>query len=115
MNFIPASVETDGLRCPLLAAPLAKPVGLPNGEIRIGIRPEFVRMHADPLSDSVPAVLIDQAIGVAGRYLTKAKIGDTTVKVNTRGRPPAPLGGTVHLSVVRERIALFVDGMRVAS
>jgi ABC-type sugar transport system ATPase subunit len=115
MNFIPAAIETDGLHCPLFARPLAKPARLPAGEIRVGIRPEFIRMHAAALPDSVPALLVDQAIGVAGRYLTKAKIGDTAIKVNTRGRPPAALGETVHLSVARERIALFVDGMRVAN
>ena len=54
------------------------------------------------------------AIGIAGRYLTKAKIGETVVKVNTDGRPPAALGGAVHLSVPRDRLMLFADGNRVS-
>ncbi|MEO9337582.1 ABC transporter ATP-binding protein [Mesorhizobium sp. SB112] len=115
MNFIPASVEEDGIHSAILTRPLEAPGRLPAGETRIGIRPELVRMRAEPSDDSVAAILVDQAIGVAGRYLTKARIGDVAIKINTQGRPPVELGGTVHLSVPRERLAVFVDGVRVAA
>ncbi len=36
------------------------------------------------------------------------------MKVKTDGRPPAPLGGTVHLTPQRDQIMLYVDGDRIA-
>jgi hypothetical protein len=40
-------------------------------------------------------------------------VGSTTVKVKTDGRPPAQLGGTVHIAVPRDRVMLFADGARL--
>ena len=50
-----------------------------------------------------------QAIGIAGRYLTKVAVGSTTVKVKTDGRPPVQLGGTVHIAVPRDRVMPVAD------
>ncbi|MBP0617514.1 ABC transporter ATP-binding protein [Jiella mangrovi] len=113
MNFVPATVSGGTISAPILARPLPAPGDLRGDRIAVGIRPELVRMAGIAGPDSVPAKLVDQAIGIAGRYLTKAAIGDTVVKVNTKGRPPAKLGETVHLSVPRERLMLFADGDRV--
>ena len=123
MNFIAATVEGGQVRSPILAEPLPAPANLPKtAKITVGIRPEQVRMAGEASPGSVPATLVDQAIGIAGRYLTKARIGTTDlpaaqgaatdIKVNTERRPPAALGGTVHLSVPRERLMLFADGTR---
>mgnify|MGYP003119976684 FL=1 len=114
MNFIPAELDGSGIHTPILAEPLLAPASPPSGKLTIGIRPELVRMTGEPTGDSVGAILVDQAIGIAGRYLTKAKIGETVVKVNTDSRPPAALGGGVHLSVPRDRLMLFCDGNRIA-
>ncbi len=114
MNFIPAELDSRGIHAPILAEPLPAPASPPRGQLTLGIRPELVRMTGEPTEGSVGAILVDQAIGIAGRYLTKAKIGETVVKVNTDGRPPAALGGAVHLSVPRDRLMLFADGSRVS-
>ena len=114
MNFVAATVEDGSVHAPILASPLPAPPGLPAGAVTLGVRPERLRMTGAPTDGSVPAVLVDQAIGIAGRYLTKAAVGGITVKVNTEGRPPAGLGGTVHLSAPRDRLMLFVDGQRFA-
>ena len=121
MNFIAATVENGTVRSPILAEPLPAPSNLPrSAKITVGIRPELVRMAGEATPGSVPATLVDQAIGIAGRYLTKARIGATggasgaatDIKVNTERRPPAAVGGTVHLSVPRDRLMLFADGAR---
>ncbi len=116
MNFVPAEVADGKIVSPILATPLPAPAGLgPGGKTTVGIRPEQVRMVAKPQQGSVAAVLAEQAIGIAGRYLTKVRIGDTVLKVNTESRPPAPLGGTVHLIAPTERVMLFRDGQRVTA
>ncbi|MHA6644040.1 ABC transporter ATP-binding protein [Mesorhizobium sp. A623] len=114
MNFVAATFADGQISSPILATPLPAPAGMKQGEkIAVGIRPEQVRMMGKPQAGSVPAVLVEQAIGIAGRYLTKVRIGDTVLKVNTESRPPAPLGGTVHLIAPKERLMLFCDGQRV--
>ena len=114
MNFVKAEVGADGIRSAILAQPLAKPAGLPQGETSIGIRPERIGMSADPAPGSVPGTLVDQAVGIAGRYLTTVQVGEARIKVNTVGAPPVGLGGVVHLQVPHARAILYVDGMRVA-
>lgn len=114
MNFVPAEIIDGKITSPILTAPVPAPGSLKTGaKISIGIRPEQVRMVGKPQGGSVAATLVEQAIGVAGRYLTKVRVGDTVLKVNTESRPPAPLGGTVHLIAPKERIMLFYDGRRV--
>ncbi|CAM5769471.1 sugar ABC transporter ATP-binding protein [Labrys miyagiensis] len=114
MNFVPASAEQGRITSVILAEPLAAPAGLPQGAgLTIGIRPELVRMTGAAGPQTVEALLVDQAIGIAGRYLTKARIGDVLVKVNTEGIPPAGVGQKVHLSVPREDLMIFADGSRV--
>jgi len=110
MNFIPATLQPDGIHAAILAGPIAAPAHLPKGEITIGIRPERVTMSGQAVTGSVPGTLVDQAVGIAGRYLTTVRVGGATVKVNTVGAPPADLGGTVNLMVPHARVMLYVDG-----
>jgi ABC-type sugar transport system ATPase subunit len=116
MNFVPATLNDGRINCALLAEPLPAPPGLRAGtKLNIAIRPEWIEMRAAPSRGSVPGVLIDQAIGIAGRYLTKVAIGAAVVKVKTDGRPPARLRETVHLVAPRGRVMLFADGERVTN
>lgn len=113
MNFVKAEVDAHGIHAAILAQPLPRPAGLPQGETSIGIRPERISMSASPTEDSVPGTLVDQAIGIAGRYLTTVEVGKARIKVNTEGAPPVGLGGLVHLQVPHARAMLYVDGIRV--
>jgi ABC-type sugar transport system ATPase subunit len=115
MNFIPAVRGVGGIASAILGQPMPLPPNLPQGDITVGIRPERITMQAGAGPGSVAAVLVDQAIGIAGRYLTTAQLGDVRIKVNTDGAPPVGLGGTVHLHVPPDRVILYVDGKRVAA
>jgi ABC-type sugar transport system ATPase subunit len=116
MNFVPATVSGRHIVSPILVEPLPVPANLPAGaKLTIGVRPEWIKMQGSAAPGTIPGVLSDQAIGIAGRYLTKVAVGWTTVKVKTDGRPPAPLGGTVHIAVPRDRVMLFADGARLTA
>ena len=115
MNFVPCEMTDGHIRSAILPRPLVWPGAPENGAVTLGIRPELIEMSDAESDGSVAAILVDQAIGIAGRYLTTAKIGETVIKVNTVGRPPAGLGETVHLNARRERMMLFRDGIRVAA
>jgi ABC-type sugar transport system ATPase subunit len=114
MNFVPATVSGRHIVSPILVEPLPVPANLPaDARLTIGVRPEWIKMQGSASPGTIAGVLSDQAIGIAGRYLTKVAIGRTTVKVKTDGRPPAQLGGTVHIAVPRDRVMLFADGARL--
>ncbi len=115
MNFVPGEIVGGEIGSPLLPRPFGWLNAPKDGAVTLGIRPELIEMTGAAGEDSVEATLFDQAIGIAGRYLTTAKIGDTEVKVNTVGRPPAGLGETVYLTAPREKLMLFRDGARVAT
>ena len=65
------------------------------------------------MSGSVPGTVVDQTIGIAGRYLARVAVGDVEVKVKTDGRRAA-MGQPVYLEVPPEKIMLYADGARVA-
>lgn len=114
MNFIPATLEDGLITAPILADALPAPATVPKGvALKLGLRPEWIAMRGAPGPGSVPGTLIDQTVGIAGRYLTKVSCGTSEVKVKTDGRPPAPLRGTVHLIPQRDRIMLYADGNRI--
>lgn len=116
MNFVPASVAGGHITAAILAEPLPAPANLPAGAaLKVGVRPEWIDMHAQARPGSVVGILKDQTVGIAGRYLTRVAVGEVDVKVKTDGRPPAPLGGSVYLSVPRDRIMLYADGARVGA
>ena len=114
MNFVAAEVRDGRITAPLLADPLPAPTALKTiGKISLGVRPEWIGMHGAAQPGSVPGTLLDQTVGIAGRYLTKVSVGGVDVKVKTDGRPPVPIGGTVHLTPDRNRIMLYVNGTRI--
>ena len=114
MNFVAAKLRDGRITAPLLADPLPAPTALTTaGSINLGIRPEWIRLQGTPQPGSVPGILVDQTVGIAGRYLTKVSVDGVDVKVKTDGRPPVPIGGAVHLTPDRARIMLYVNGSRM--
>ncbi len=115
MNFAPAAVADGRIQSVLLAEPLSAPPSVSAAaKLTIGIRPEWIEMRATPVDGSIQGVLVDQSIGIAGRYLTKVDLGAAMVKVKTNGRPPVKVGEPVHLIAPRDRFMLFADGERVS-
>ena len=116
MNFVPATLDRGRILSPILAEPLAAPAGLaPGAPVKLGIRPEWIVMHGEARPGSVQGRLVDQTVGIAGRYLTRVALGEADVKVKTDGRPPAALGEAVHLAARPDRILVYSDGIRVAA
>ena len=113
MNFVAAEVRDGRITAPILAEPLPVPATLTTiGKVSLGVRPEWIGLHGTAQPGSVPGILRDRTVGIAGRYVTKVSIGAVDVKVKTDGRPPVPIGGTVHLTPDRHRIMLYVNGTR---
>lgn len=115
MNFVPARVENRRVTAAILAEPMPAPAGLaPNAEVKLGIRPEWIRMLPAEARGSVAGILRDHTIGIGGRYLTPVSVGDVDVKVKTDGRPLAASGQVVHLVPRGDKLILFAGGVRVS-
>ena len=79
----------------------------------VGIRPEHVRLHSEPVPGGVAGTLIDRTIGIGGRYLVRVDVGGTRVAAKIASAPTAKAGETCYLGVPSERLLLFRDGERL--
>ena len=116
MNFVTAVAREDGLHASILAKPMPIPgKGSSNSGLSIGVRPEHINIHTEPVPGSVIGMLQDHSIGVAGRCLMRIKVGDDLVvaKTDLKARPTS--GENVHLHIDSDAIFLFKDGERIAN
>jgi ABC-type sugar transport system ATPase subunit len=117
MNFLPARKVAQGIETPLTAAPVAADADVPaGGKLTAGIRPEHVRLSADAAPGTVPGVLKDLSVTIAGRFIANVRIeGDTIVKVKTDEAIAVRPGDTVHLAADPAGLSFYRDGNRVAA
>ncbi len=100
MNFV------DVARMPELFAGLGAPPG-----VRAGIRPEHVRVHAQPGPDRMEARIVGDCITIGGQHLLTLKVGGTELKAKIRaGSAP---DGTLYVECPPEHVVTFQDGQRV--
>jgi glycerol transport system ATP-binding protein len=118
MNFLPLQTRGDDWQVgPHRLAALAGR-RLPAGELRLGIRPEYLTLAAAGAAGALPAAVLRlQDIGTY-RMLT-AEIGGTLVKARLPSGSPllAPLpqvGGTVWLQVLGEHSCIYANEELVA-
>ena len=79
----------------------------------LGIRPEYVELHAEAVPGGISGTLVDRTIGIGGRYLVRVDVGGTRVAAKIDSRPSVAAGETCHLSVPSEHLLLFRDGERL--
>ena len=116
MNFVSHTIG-EGERwvvLPLFDKPIDAPDGA-RGAITLGIRPEHIATHAEPVDGSVEALVLSRAVTIGGQQLIKVRVGDIDLKIKANrdvGRQLAK-NDTVHIIVPPGRIAFFVDGRRL--
>lgn len=113
MNFVPAEIRDGRLHAAILREPLTVPGGLENKTLRLGIRPESIRVSGEPGPDFISGTLIDRAIGIAGYQLIRAAVGDQEVKLKSKKHLLTERGGAIGLEFPRDHLLLFADGERV--
>ncbi|MFB2551980.1 ABC transporter ATP-binding protein [Ensifer soli] len=115
MNFPPATLVGANVASPLTAGALTLSRGdLGPGDYRLGVRPEHVRIVAEPQPGSVPARVRDMNVTIAGRFIVTLDVGGTVIKAKTDGRPPFARGATAHVAIDPAQVSLYRDGVRVA-
>ena len=92
MNFLPATLTADGLQ--VAGHVLAMPAGraLPHGELKLGVRPEYVVQTAAGDAAALPfTVTLVQDIGT--HLMVTAKIGAHTIKARLSPAADVPQAG----------------------
>lgn len=104
MNVLPCELQGDTALFEGHEVPLEGPANGTGGDLRLGIRPEYVS-----LSDSgLPAQLV-KVSDVGRHFVLDAMVGDTRVKAVTEAPPPAP-GTAINLSFRPEQTRVYRDG-----
>ena len=107
MNFLPAVRDSDRIVVPGTALSVTVPVALPDGELKIGFRPEHATLAASggDLEGTVGRIWfegVDEVVGIDQ--------GAHRVKVRVSGTSPVRMGATVAVSVPGDRLCVFVNG-----
>jgi glycerol transport system ATP-binding protein len=108
MNFLPA--RSNGRTLSLGTQQLNLPAGaavLPDGDLKLGVRPEYVQIVAANTPGALPAVMTRcQDIGTY--WMLTARVGELDVKARLApdAEPPA-LGATVWLSLLNEHSCFY--------
>ncbi|WP_372658835.1 ABC transporter ATP-binding protein [Hydrogenophaga sp.] len=114
MNFLPIQAKGSGLN--VLGRHIDAPAGvqLPEGELKLGIRPEYLSLADAAGGGTVPA-RVDRVQDIGTYFLVTCSTGAHTLKVRLapEARPPA-LGSDVHLRVVGEHSCYYKNEEWVA-
>ena len=114
MNFLPARAAGSVLH--VAGHSLALPQGrsLPEGELRLGVRPEYVTPTAADDPAALP-VTVTQAQDIGTYVLLIGQIGDQTIKARLSPEAPAPkCGETVWLRVLGPHTCFYLNEELVA-
>ena len=100
MNFLPARAAGDVLE--VAGRALARPTrqAVPDGELKLGVRPEYVTLAAANDPAALP-VTVRQALDIGTHVLLTGQCGELTIKARLSPEIEAPLcGDTVWLDVL---------------
>jgi glycerol transport system ATP-binding protein len=109
MNFLPARMAGGALEVAGLALALPDGRRLPEGELKLGIRPEYVALARAGDPAALPA-RVSHAQDVGTHVLLTARIGDLTIKARLGPDGAAPSrDDSVWLQVVGPRTCFYRD------
>ena len=112
MNFLPA--QSAGGMLDIAGARLAATRELPQGALKIGIRPEYVAL-APPQAEGALMATVAMVQDVGTHLMLSAKVGDNTLKARLGLDAPVPAAGEpVWLSVMGRHTCYYRDEELVA-
>lgn len=108
MNSLPCTLTADAvLVAEQRVAQRPRQAGDLAGELRLGVRPECLRLHAAPGS-GVP-VQVTKHVELGNSALIHVQLGPHSVQVKTPPRQPLQLGDRCYLQFPPERTYLYCD------
>lgn len=114
MNFLPAHANGDSLVIAGHTLSMAAERGLPAGDYKLGVRPEYVTLAPSGAAGALPAT-VTRAQDVGTHLMLTASIGDSALKVRLHAGVPLPMvGDTVWLQVLGTHTCFYKDEELVA-
>jgi ABC-type sugar transport system ATPase subunit len=113
MNFVEPSGERDGgLAFDIFPYKLATPAG-GAARLRVGIRPECVRVRPAGAPGTVAAKLLRRAITIGGQRLLTLAVGQTRLKAKIAPDQAATLPAELGVECPLDHVMLFRDDLRL--
>ena len=113
MNFLSPSGERDGaLWFEALPVPVARPAGA-AGELRLGIRPEYVRVLDAHTHGAVQARVLRRSITVGGGVLLTLAVGTTRLKAKLPADRSPTTADDVAIECPLQHAVFFGGGVRL--
>ena len=107
MNFLPGLVDGHGLQVGGMALGLPPGRVLPAGEIKLGVRPEYVALVAAHTPGAVPMV-VSQVQDVGTHVMLTATLAGRTLKARlSSDAAPMAVGDSVWLTVMGEHTCFY--------
>ncbi len=114
MNFMHAQVEPDGVHVGDQVLTLPNSAHLPLGEIKLGVRPEYVALADAQTSGALPMV-VSQVQDVGTHFIVTARHNDQVVKARlSANAAQLNAGQTVWLQVLGEHTCFYKNEEIVA-
>jgi glycerol transport system ATP-binding protein len=105
MNFLPAEMGGGQLR--VAGRAWAAPRVLPEGALKLGVRPEYLGLAAPETVGAVPA-LVQRAQDIGTHVMLTAQVAGHTLKARLRTEIAAPAPGTtVWLQVLSDKTCFY--------
>jgi ABC-type sugar transport system ATPase subunit len=113
MNFVsPRGERDEGLIFDVLPMPVAKPAG-PGIDVRLGIRPEYVRVLPSGTSGAVKAHVLRRSITIGGQLLLTLAVGKTRLKAKLAPERAHVSGNEVAIECPLQHAVFFRAGVRL--
>ena len=114
MNFVSPRTEQDGfLMFDVLAEPVARPAG-GSGGLRLGIRPEYVRIVPAGTPGAVPARVLRRSITIGGQELLTLVAGQVRIKAKVAPGRARDLTDEVAIECPLEHAVFFRGDARLS-
>jgi ABC-type sugar transport system ATPase subunit len=117
MNFFEHDTTVDGgaarIVSPLFPRPVRACGEALEQRVVLGVRPEHLVLHTAPSPRAVPVRILRRSIGIGGRYLVAARIGDAVIKVKVSPGLGVRIGTEAWLECPPGWVSVFgTDGRR---
>jgi glycerol transport system ATP-binding protein len=107
MNFLPAQVEMDMVRVAGVNLALPHGMRMPDGKIKVGIRPEYVQPVAAHTAGALP-MTITQVQDVGTHMILTAQLAGQSIKARLSANAfQGAMGDTVWLRVLSEHSCIY--------
>lgn len=116
MNFVPAKATPQGVETPLFASALKPRESLGSADqIKVGIRPEHIKVSHEEMPASVAGVLKGVSIGIAGSRILRVGIGELEIKAKSSAMADAAPGETVFVAADPAWASFYSEGRRIGA